>query len=456
MLPSSASSSAFYVQAGAAAGGNGTQANPFSTLDQARLAMETSTVKTTFVEGGTYNLSSTLTLTGADSGETFAGVAGQTATITGSGLTTLVALNGSTNVTLQGLTLSGSAATPAAAGYGAIDLEGATRSTILADHIVNSGGDGISIGAASSSNVVSGNEIDNSGDSGIEIRDASNGNRIDSNIINGTSAGNTTGGGVLIHGVGNTTITHNEVFNTAGMGIGVEDYGGTSHTANGAFTIADNILYNNNLSSTDSGAIYVLDRSDIIDNGTVSMNFISEPNADPTRHQVGIYLDDYASGIAVRSNIVNGTLSFDLQLHGGNDDAVSNNIFDTGAGSTQVALIQSAPSNVAVGSLGTFNNDTISGNLFPSEHSAAGIPASYDFIGAPWSAVAISNNDYFGGNGMNAYPDSSAKYNVQDFANAAGNNYALGAGIGASSIGFTAIDESQIGLHPTGAHAYLS
>lgn len=447
----------YYVNASASAGGDGSSAHPFTTIDQARVAMEATTVHDTIVQSGTYTETSALTLTSADNGDSFAAAPGATAIITGN-LQNLVSLNGTSNLVLKGLTFAGTASSSVYNGVGAVTLNNSSNDHIVADHFLNNGGDGILL-AGSSSNEISGNQIDNSADSGIELKDGSNSNLVDSNLINGTNAIGTSGGGIYGHGINGNTLSHNLVENTAGMGIGIEDFGGG--TSNSGNSIAQNVLENNDTQSNDSGAIYLLGRSDNDTATSVTANFISEPNADPTQHQVGIYLDDYDSGVTARNNIVqSGTagntasgLSYLIQVHGGNKDSFTNNIFDTGSGNTQVALIQSAPSNVPVGSLGTFNNDTISGNLNPSERTTSGIPAEYDYL-APFNSVNVNNNDYWGAPGQNAYPDTSAKYQPQGFVNSASGNYNLTGANGASSIGFTQIDQNGIGLHPSGAHFY--
>jgi hypothetical protein len=440
--------SAYYVAVGGSDNADGSAAHPFASLQRATLAMETGSIKTTYVAGGTYNQATTLNLTTADNGESFIGVTGQTAIIAGN-LPTLMSLNGTSGATIEGLTFSGSISTPTSNGQGQLNLNGASNNAIIANHFMNAGGDGLLIEEGASNNTVSGNEIDNTADSSIELKDASNYNVIDSNVLNGTAALNTTGGGVFGHGIHNTVITHNIVENTSGMGIGILDFG--SGTQNSNNLIQDNSLTNNDTNSDDSGAIYLLGRSDTNVATSVNMNFISEPNSNSANHTVGIYLDDYSSGVTVTNNIVSGLLSYDLQVHGGNIDQITNNIFNTGSQAAQVALIQSAPTDVPVGPLGTFNNDTMSGNLVVGT-GLSGV--DYAVLGTSPSSVAINNNDYTGGAGTNTVPDSSAKYLSQSFVNLAGGNYNLSGGTGASSIGFVQIDQSQMGTHPTGAHFY--
>jgi parallel beta-helix repeat protein len=73
----------FYVSTGGSDSNDGSFAHPFASLAQAQSAMQHSTVKTTYVEGGDYYLHNTLNLTAADNGESFLAYQGQTATVHG-------------------------------------------------------------------------------------------------------------------------------------------------------------------------------------------------------------------------------------------------------------------------------------------------------------------------------------------------------------------------------------
>ena len=75
--------STFYVSTSGNDANDGSFAHPFASLAQAQSAMQNSTVKTTYVEGGDYYLHNTLNLTAADNGESFLAYQGQTATIHG-------------------------------------------------------------------------------------------------------------------------------------------------------------------------------------------------------------------------------------------------------------------------------------------------------------------------------------------------------------------------------------
>ena len=73
----------FYVSVTGSDANDGSFAHPFASLAQAQLAMEHSTIKTTYVEGGDYYLHDTLNLTAADNGESFLAYQGQTVTVHG-------------------------------------------------------------------------------------------------------------------------------------------------------------------------------------------------------------------------------------------------------------------------------------------------------------------------------------------------------------------------------------
>ena len=172
------------------------------------------------MEGGTYDLAGSLTLTSADNGMSFISAPGQHAVLNGggAGLVNLVWLNGAQNVTLQGLTFENT--TP---GYsnGAVALTNASFNHIVGDLFSNNDRGVLLTG--SNNNVISGNEIDNSVTAGINAGVASNNNTIDSNLINGVTYANAALGsaGVFMTGGDNNTITHNVVENTAAPGIAV-------------------------------------------------------------------------------------------------------------------------------------------------------------------------------------------------------------------------------------------
>ena len=356
--------SGYYVATTGSDSADGSAAHPFKTLNRAISAMESSGIHKTYVEGGTYNLSSTLNLGSADSGMTITAAPGAHPILNGNNsLQTLVSLNGASGVTLKHLEFTG------ATGQ-ALILDGAGSNRIVGN-LFTSNGEGMLLRNGASKNLVSGNMVKHSSTSGIEFQDGSNGNRILSNIVNGTGAVETQGAGIYGHGSDNNMIAQNLVKNTAGMGIGVENW--DSSTISVGNKILDNVVRNANTSpqTQDSGSIYLLGRSNVNMQTVISGNYISGPTTaagGSSAHIVGIYLDDNSSGVSVTNNIVTNIITHGLQIHGGNDVTVKNNIFDLGSTGKSAVLFQNRASDVGGA---TRQNDVVTQNIIVSKSGSA-------------------------------------------------------------------------------------
>ena len=258
------------------------------------------------------------------------------------------------------------------------------------------------------------------------------------------------------------TISHNGIENTAGIGIGVEAIGGyggqPAYARNTGTVVTENVLNDTDQSASDSGAIYVIDRTGLDTSIQITNNMINGVTSSNTNgHIVGIYLDDYASGIRVTGNIIRGAQTHDLQFHGGRDITVRNNVLDmsgyNGASGTKAGvLFMSAPSDITPnGGPQAATNDLFTNNILLSNQKS---PAPYSFLSYPTNPM-ISNNLYWGTAGsFDTSNDSAPQVGNPDFADAAGGNYALPSGSAASAIGFHGIDQSQMGLHPATASWY--
>ena len=73
----------YYVALNGSDMADGSSSSPFATLQRAQLAMQQSSIKVTQINAGTYYLSSPLTLTAADQGETWEAVPGATVVLSG-------------------------------------------------------------------------------------------------------------------------------------------------------------------------------------------------------------------------------------------------------------------------------------------------------------------------------------------------------------------------------------
>jgi hypothetical protein len=350
-------SSAFYVSADGSAKGNGTAADPFATLQQAQHAMENSDIKTTYVEGGTYNMSSTLNLTSADSGESFisTGGAGNPAVLNGGGkLSNLISLNGANNVNIEGFSMENTSNSSVYSSQkwgqvnpnvGAIYAQNSSGDT-FANNSMNDVNVGVNM-QGDSNMMVSSNSITNTQtaiDSGSTQKNAFGSN----NTIQGNYIDNITGygsklydnvGAINIIGDSNSKVDNNVIENTAGVGIQ------ESFKQNGSgFEISNNTIVNADDTATtarpdtssnptgDDGAIHIFTGPGSSKNldGVISNNYVD--GAGVNRADKAVYLDDGVNGVTVTGNVLDeGGAGYAMQIHGGGDNIVDGNTFLLGS-----------------------------------------------------------------------------------------------------------------------------
>ena len=388
-------------------------------------------------------------LSSADNGLTISGSQG--VSITGS-----FNLSSAQSVTLSGLSFQGNGSNVAITALNSQNLSISNNSFIGTSQAV------VLDGSTGSS--VSHNVILNTTNSAIEAKNGANSNVFNSNTINGDTTVGTIGA-IYLHGANNSTVTHNQITNTTGAAISLSDFfdPGTTATQNNGSVVAFNSLNHVDTIAPDSGAIYILGRSQEQNaNITVSTNLVQNVGSatavgSPTEHAVGIYLDDNASGVSVTSNIViaTATLTDPFEIHGGSNDTISGNIFDLTSGVTDFGLFQQDPSNqapVVGGSFAQLANDNVIGNIFATEAASPHNPGYADLTGGI-GRISIAGNDYWAFSGAplnvagtNASGDSAAQYNPPA-AHAAQSISDYGTW-SAPGINFQAIDVADIGLVP--------
>ncbi len=349
--------------------GDGTSADPFATLQQAQQAMQNSSIKTTYVEGGTYNLSTSLNLTAADSGEAFIADNSQgTVTLEGGGTASnLISIDGANNVSVEGFTMQNTK--PAAQLWTQSDWFGLSSGDD-AINATNSSGDnfsynsvnnvGIAFNLAGVSNsTVDGNDINNvqqainTTPSGSWAAPTNNNNdTFDSNRVQNVS--NITGvdgnyvGAIGLARATNATVTNNVIENTEGPGVMTQDSGYNGLTVQEKdINISGNTIENTNTAALpsedwnttldveslhpfDMGAIYFSQGLNQAPNNldlTIDRNYVTNAGAGISNY--GIYLDNTVSGADVEGNIVKaGGSAAGVVIHGGSDNTVENNVLD--------------------------------------------------------------------------------------------------------------------------------
>ncbi len=429
---------AYYVSVHGNDRNDGSLAKPFATLSRAASAMRRSGIKTSYIDDGIYNLAAPLILKTDDSGATIQAYSDRRPILCGKSahLTSIVIIDGATNVNLIGLGFSNAASGPA------LLLSRSSGNRIVGNFFSNNRS-GIVLTGGSSNNIVSNNQIDGSWQVGIEVKDGSNFNRFENNVVNRTRAVGTEGGGFHLHGVQSNVISHNLVKNTAGMGIGIENW--DISTINLGNVVEYNLVENANtdVRSVDSGSIYVLGRSQFDTKMTIQGNIIRGTGRPDPAHTVGIYLDDLTSGVIVRDNILSGIGSDAVQIHGGRNNTVTNNIIDTGPGHASAVLFQAAPLDTHATIAMT--NNVVSSNIIYSSSAEPTIFVYYDG-GSP----TIGGNLYYNAAGatMATHPpveDARPLVANPEFADPTKNDYTIAPGSPALRIGFKADRRRRIG-----------
>ena len=301
-----------------------------------------------YVRHGTYKIAESVILTAAESGLSIVGCPGEKPVLEISPQIPGLIVQESHDVTISGLAFMGAAST-------SVVLNGGRNCAITANVFENAGV-AVLLDHAQDNRIDS-NLILDAESTGIELRDGSDTNVVADNIVDGADAPETHGGGIFLHGTSGNFVTHNLVQRTAGFGIGVANW--DTATINVGNVITYNMLYDTAMSAHDSGGIYILGRSDIDTEMVIAGNVVDRVGS-TDQHSVGIYLDDSTNGALVTHNVVRGVGSDAVQIHGGHDNRVANNLLDLGSGRPSAVLFQAAPadtnpSNIQTGNIVTRN-----------------------------------------------------------------------------------------------------
>jgi hypothetical protein len=350
--PTPGSLSEIYVSPSGSDLNHGTLSSPLATLQAAQKAARLITIspKHIYLRGGTYHLSSMLTLTSEDNGEiwsTYAQDGVDSAIIDGAGTTSgaFLVLGGS-NITFDSLTLRNFL-------YWGIGVHGGNGFSDMPLLNVTTG-------------VASGNTVSNCDISNINL------NQSDLNWNSGA---------VVFQGsIPNSSVIHNYFHNSGSMGmrISAERAG---DDISGAL-IQNNVVTNSVQLFSDGGAIYLQDTNHTSVNIKVNGNLVRDFQGVGTSHAVGIYLDDGLSNASVTGNIVGPPMSvfnylstvnptgwnatFSTFIHGGSNNKIVSNLFDVGSNPNSL-ILQLGRSPVAP----TPTGNVFEGNLIVSKFSGS-------------------------------------------------------------------------------------
>ncbi|MGF7177602.1 carbohydrate-binding domain-containing protein [Azospirillum doebereinerae] len=278
-------------------------------------------------------------------------------------LATLIKLNGASDVTLDGLKFMNTTTDG-----NALELVRSSGNHISDNSFVNVG-TAIKLGSASSNNQIAHNTLNHLADSGIEMDGRSNANILYANTISNIGEVRKAVSGIIGTGVDNNVISNNDIDHSARYGISLKDYGGTTNTANHDNVIQYNRISYTGLETADGGAIEILGRSST-DSGLIIQgnriehaSGLATSNADQWiygQKGFGIYLDDMAGGVTVRDNFIKDADWASIQIHGGDNNTVTNNFAVIASNKEDFIRVEWQPVHGAVGM--PYNN-TITGNV---------------------------------------------------------------------------------------------
>ncbi|MCD2317283.1 right-handed parallel beta-helix repeat-containing protein [Sphingomonas sp. IC-11] len=189
-------------------------------------------------------------------------------------------------------------------------------------------------------------------------------------------------GAVHLTGVSTDALIENSTIDGA-------DYAGIIIDTDATSDISGTRILNNRVQHScrrihDCGAIYVNDRGRVSRNIVIAGNVVTDfgPLSSGGR---GIYLDDWASHVAVRNNYISGPGHFAFQIHGGRDNRITHNIVDMAHIYTAL-LYQAAAGSTRAAMMG----NVVADNIF-TRHAAPGpVFKVTDYTGA--GGVSLRRN----------------------------------------------------------------
>jgi parallel beta-helix repeat protein len=240
-------------------------------------------------------------------------------------LGTLVHVSGS-NITVQGFHFENTIYNGPA-----VYLDGATKSKVTGNHFDNVG---IAVQIDNGvTNTVADNVVRFTGSDAIDVRYGS-GNLVSHNTIEQADQIKVGGGAISLNSAQNSVVDGNYIHDATRYGIALTKWGDTLPIGN---TISNNVVLHTSTQTSDTGAIEFWANHDNTNSKTlITGNYVDDVGGLISDSNTGelskatdahdIYLDDAASGVTIRNNVLGTTDSSDIFLHGGSNINIDNNI----------------------------------------------------------------------------------------------------------------------------------
>ncbi|HEY1900943.1 MAG TPA: right-handed parallel beta-helix repeat-containing protein [Terracidiphilus sp.] len=259
-------------------------------------------------------------------------------TVVAARLSTLIAVNSVSGITITGLTFSdttsdrfvysGAFNDKLATVMGA----GLSNSTISGNMFLNAG-NGISL-SGSSNNSITGNGFEQMGGSGIFLTANSNGNNVTENNMTGLGKINVGSTGIHLENSAYNFIDDNIIDGSGRWGVDLYPSDGVSLVGN---TVSNNIIRNTSQQTNDTGAIYsyagtspgyVREKTTITGNRIENIGGLLRDAAGSYKlgQTEGIYMDDQVSAVTMNNNVIESDGNGMFLCHGCATNSASNNV----------------------------------------------------------------------------------------------------------------------------------
>jgi parallel beta-helix repeat protein len=259
-------------------------------------------------------------------------------TVVAAQLSTLIALNNVSGVTIVGLTFSDTTSdrNPYSGAFtdklATIMGTGLTSSSISGNTFLNAG-NGITL-AGSSNNTIAGNCFKQMGGSGIFLTANSNNNQVTGNTMTGMGKINVGSTGIHLENSANNVIDSNVIDGSGRWGIDLYPTDGVSLVGN---TVSNNVIRNTSQQTNDTGAIYSYAGTNpgyVNENTTITGNRVENIGGllrDGSGNYIlgstqGIYMDDQVSGVTMTNNVVESDGNGMFLCHGCQSNSANNNV----------------------------------------------------------------------------------------------------------------------------------
>jgi parallel beta-helix repeat protein len=269
--------------------------------------------------------------------------------VVGGSQKTLIRIDDASNIVIRGLDLRDTAAggDPEVSG-GTVEIR-TSRGIQFSRNVLKNVGIGVIV--RDSDNVrITNTEISSVAGTAIYLTSDANGTAgttgtvIANNWIHDVGTLYKTGSGIFFHGASDTLISHNLIEDLAKFGIGggsIWMSGTGARDPSYRNVIEYNTIRNANRESSDGGAIMLAGIQQNLSGDIIRYNTITGTSAVGTDAKGNflavqdlvawaIYLDDWASGIEVLSNVIDGNSSGGIFVHGGWNNTIRNNIIADG------------------------------------------------------------------------------------------------------------------------------